>query len=457
MSTTNVPSRRVRRWLAVAAAGILTATACEQVEQVQDHFRDLTPYESYEESLAQAGLSETALGRSWADAGRRALEVPLAVTLPFQEHGYIAPEEPGAMGYRVSVPRGRRLTAEVTLESEEGTRVFVDLFRVPADEEDPPRPLISTDAVPGTFEHEPWRGGEFILRLQPELLRGGRYSVTIRLEAQLAFPVEGHGVRAIQSRFGVARDGGRRSHHGVDIFAPRGTPVLASAEGVVNRVEVTGLGGKVVWLRDPVRNANLYYAHLDSQTVRSGQQVSVGDTLGFVGNTGNAITTPPHLHFGVYRRGEGPIDPFPFLDPPPHLLPTLTADVSRLGSWVRVSEEGIRLRQEPNLRGAVLQELERYTPVRVLGGSGDYFRVRLPDGGQGYVAARLTEPADRPVEAQIALGGSPVRAWPSDGAPVVATLAPGEEIPVYGRYDGFLFVRAPTGHNGWLGADLEEE
>jgi hypothetical protein len=359
------------------------------------------------------------------------------------------------MGYLVNVPRGRRLTAEVTLDTQDGTRVFVDLFRVAADDEDPARPLISTDSVPGVFIHEPWRGGEFILRLQPELLRGGQYTVSLRLEAQLAFPVDGHGVRAIQSRFGVDREGGRRQHHGVDIFAPRGTPVIAAAAGVVNRVQVTNLGGKVVWLRDPVRNANLYYAHLDSQHVSAGQEVLTGDTLGFVGNTGNARTTPPHLHFGMYRRGEGPTDPFPFLDPPPSVFPELTADIGRLGSWVRIQADGIRLRTAPSLRSDVLGELERYTPFRVLGGSGDFFRVRLPDGTQGYVAARLTEPVDRPVAEEVLLTSQSVHVRPSGDAPIMATLPRGAEVSVLGRFGGYLYVRVATGHGGWVGVDLE--
>ena len=134
------------------------------------------------------------------------------VPLPFEEEGFITPEDPGAMAYRVSVPRGQRLTATVELESDDGTRVFVDLFRVPADDADPPRPILSTDSVPGAFVHEPWRGGDFILRLQPELLRGGQYRVRLELEAQLAFPVEGHDMRAAQSLWGAPRDGGRRIH-----------------------------------------------------------------------------------------------------------------------------------------------------------------------------------------------------------------------------------------------------
>jgi hypothetical protein len=361
------------------------------------------------------------------------------------------------MAYRVTIPRGKKLTAAVELESEDGTRVFVDLFRVPASESDPPRPVVSVDSVPGEFVHEPWRSGDFILRLQPELLRGGQYRVRLRLDAQLAFPVEGHGMRAVQSVFGADRDAGRRSHAGVDIFARRGTPVLATSAGIINRVDVTNLGGKVVWLRDPVRAANIYYAHLDSQHVANGDRVQAGDTLGFVGNSGNAITTPPHLHFGIYRRGEGPVDPDPFLRPPRGELAEMTADLGRLGQWVRMSNDGIRLRAAPGLGAPVLRELAEHTPLRVLGGSGEYFRVALPDGAQGYVAARLTEGADDPVASEIVARSEPVRVRPSAGAPAVARVDGGTEVPVLGRYGSYLYVRSPEGATGWVAVAQQDE
>ncbi len=438
------------RCRALGFLGLLGLVGCEQVEVVQDRFRDLTPYEAYRESLAQAGLLETALGREWIRAGSVAVEQAVPVALPFQEEGYLAAESPVAMAYRIAVPRGRRLTAEVLVDSEDSTRVFVDLFRLPSDDENPPRPIISSDSVPGTFEYEPWREGEFILRLQPELLRGGQYRVVLRFEAQLAFPVDGRNMPAIQSIFGAERDGGARSHDGVDIFAPRGTPVLAAAAGQAYRVGITGLGGKVVWVRDPVRNARLYYAHLDSQHVRNGDRIEIGDTLGFVGNTGNARTTPPHLHFGLYRTGEGPIDPVPFLRPPAGRLAELTADLEQLGDWVRLQNDGGRLRAAPDDDALVVRELDQFTAVRVFGGSGEYFRVRLPDGGSGYVAARLTEPVDEPVASRLAAGGDRVRQRPQAAAPLVATVGAGVSLPVFGRYEGYLFVQAPGGHLGWI-------
>ena len=382
--------RRRRRIGTLLALAVLAA--CEQKERLQDRFRDLTPYEAYQENLATAGLHETALALDWAAAGREALEDPVAVDLPFEEEAYITAEDPLAVGYRVHIPRGRKLTFAVSLDSDEGTRLFVDLFRVPNDEEDPLRPVFSADSLIGIFEHEdPWRAGDYILRIQPELLRGGTYRVILTQEAQFAFPVEGRSMGSIQSFFGAPRDAGRRVHHGVDVFAPRGTPVLAAAAGTTYRVSDTNIGGKVVWIRDDERGARFYYAHLDSQYVGNGVEVEVGDTIGFVGNTGNARTTPPHLHFGVYRRRQGPFDPYPFLATPPGTLPEMTADLAMLGSEVQPGNDGIRLRASPAMRGEVLMELDSGASLRVLGASGDWFRVRLPDGGYGYVAARLMD------------------------------------------------------------------
>src|SRR5690606_37952339 len=82
--------------------------------------------------------------------------------------------------------------------------------------------------------------------------------------------------------------------------------------GRITSVKEGGLGGKTVWMRPEGRNISLYYAHLDSQSVSIGQRVAEGDTVGFVGNTGNARTTPPHLHFGIYSMG-GAVDPLPYV------------------------------------------------------------------------------------------------------------------------------------------------
>lgn len=127
----------------------------------------------------------------------------------------------------------------------------------------------------------------------------------------LAMPVQGVNPARVVDTWGGARSGGRR-HEGVDIFAPRGTPVLAATEGVVTRVGTNNLGGQVVWVLGPAGQRH-YYAHLDSYAdISAGDRVQAGTLLGTVGNTGNARGTPPHLHYGVYGR-DGAFNPYPLL------------------------------------------------------------------------------------------------------------------------------------------------
>lgn len=127
----------------------------------------------------------------------------------------------------------------------------------------------------------------------------------------LAIPVAGVKPKALADTWHAPRAPGRR-HEGIDIFASKGTPVVASTEGVVLRTGESGLGGKVVWVLGPGGHQH-YYAHLDRfAEIGAGMRVAAGTVLGYVGNTGNARTTPPHLHYGVYG-GDGAINPYPLL------------------------------------------------------------------------------------------------------------------------------------------------
>jgi murein DD-endopeptidase MepM/ murein hydrolase activator NlpD len=129
--------------------------------------------------------------------------------------------------------------------------------------------------------------------------------------AALAMPVEGVRSRGLADTWNAPRSQGRR-HEGIDIFAKRGTPVLSSTEGIVLRVGESGLGGNVVWVLGPAGHRH-YYAHLDEfAPLQRGQRVEAGTQLGTVGKTGNARTTPPHLHYGVYTD-EGAVNPYPLL------------------------------------------------------------------------------------------------------------------------------------------------
>lgn len=130
--------------------------------------------------------------------------------------------------------------------------------------------------------------------------------------ASLAMPVEGVRPASLRDSWHAPRDGGGRRHEGLDIFAPRGRPVHSATEGIVLQVGANPLGGQVVWVMGPGRQRH-YYAHLDRYAgVRAGQRVQPGTVLGYVGTTGNARGTPPHLHYGIYTES-GPISPYPML------------------------------------------------------------------------------------------------------------------------------------------------
>jgi murein DD-endopeptidase MepM/ murein hydrolase activator NlpD len=109
-------------------------------------------------------------------------------------------------------------------------------------------------------------------------------------------------------------------HHGNDIFAPLGAPILAVSDGTLFLVGWNALGGNRFWLRD-LQGNEFYYAHLSafSPLARNGAHVHAGDVIGFVGHTGDADGTPTHLHFEVHpvellwKGYDGVVDPYPYL------------------------------------------------------------------------------------------------------------------------------------------------
>lgn len=146
---------------------------------------------------------------------------------------------------------------------------------------------------------------------------------TMPKPVMLPVPVDGVGARQLRDTWDGARSEGRK-HEGIDIFAKRGTLVLSTTEGIVTDVGTNRLGGLVVWVMGPGRQYH-YYAHLDRYAdVEAGMRIPAGRVLGYVGNTGNAENTPPHLHYGVYEMG-GAINPYPLLRTRPAAAPAAGA------------------------------------------------------------------------------------------------------------------------------------
>jgi peptidoglycan LD-endopeptidase LytH len=453
-----VPASMTRVAVRVIALAVLGAlAACKDVDEaLRDAARPSSPHERYARSLRDAGLDRSALGGDWLTAADKALAAAAPVTLPFREAGYFAESEARAVAYQVAVRRGQRVVAAAEVQGVPAARLFIDVYEPAHDSARGATLLASADRGATRVAFEAERDGVYLIRVQPELLRSIHYVLTVQAEASLAFPVTGRDRRAVQSFFGAGRDAGRRAHQGIDIFAPRGTPVLAAAPGIANPGE-NRLGGHVVWVWDPTHARSLYYAHLDSQAVAPGQPVRTGDTLGFVGNTGNARTTPPHLHFGIYARGEGAIDPLPFVVSPSGTPPTLAADPAGLGTWRRVdARRGLALYAAPPAgaaRGAGLRELPARTVVKVDGIAGRYYRVRLPDGSAGYVSASGTAAADTPVDRTRPAMRAVIRDQPSAVAAALDSVPRDTALAVLGRFGDYLYVRTPGGRTGWLGAN----
>lgn len=271
-------------------------------------FGKKNPREKYEQQLGDENLEETVAGKQWLLASKTALEKPLSISLPYRHVGLFATDKPRALGLAFTAKKGERLLFSVAKKTP-ALLIFADLFR----RSEIASPLLSVDTAANSFSFDVEESGSYVLRLQPQLFRAGEYELSISVGPSLAFPV-GNNQGKTGSFWGDRRDGGKRRHEGIDIFAPKKTPAVAAADGVVTGVKEAGIGGKVVWLRLLEKNVTLYYAHLDKQLVKEGQAVKKGEVLGLVGNTGNARYTPSHLHFGVYTAA-GPIDPFPFVNP----------------------------------------------------------------------------------------------------------------------------------------------
>jgi len=137
----------------------------------------------------------------------------------------------------------------------------------------------------------------------------------------LLMPVAGVSPKELTDTFGQAR-GSERQHEALDIAAPKGTPVLAVADGKVVKLFTSKPGGLTVYQFDPSEKYAYYYAHLDSYApeLKEGQPIRRGQMIGYVGVTGNADPNVPHLHFAIFELGaekkwwEGtPVNPYPYL------------------------------------------------------------------------------------------------------------------------------------------------
>ncbi|MEC3881677.1 M23 family metallopeptidase [Parapedobacter sp. 10938] len=396
-------------------------------------FKSQYPHQRYLEQLGNAGLEHSTLYHQWKRAAVRGLTHPTPITVPHQESGYLAAVQPHAIGYTFDARQGEQLEANIAVRSSVPTQVFVDLFEIPEDTSANPKHLISADTGNTVLSWEVRRDGQYLLRIQAELLAELSFNLRLTAEPSLTNPVEPAAKQHIGSIFGDARDGGRRRHEGIDIFASRLTPVVAAADGMVSRVGDNRLGGKVVWLRPTSGRITLYYAHLDSQLVAPGQLVNTGDTLGLMGNTGNARTTPPHLHFGIYGP-QGAVDPLPFVRPGKSNPPKIVADTTRVSDTLRVASQ-------------IGTNVSGHSPAIVEAAYRNGYRIVLPDSRKHFVAVKqlMALAGIRPIRL-----GQPriLYARPDTSSAHIAELPSGETGAVVAEFADFLLIEGPI--RGWI-------
>ncbi len=161
-------------------------------------------------------------------------------------------------------------------------------------------------------------GGEVVV---PETSAPATRKVTGGATA-LVLPIAGYPASSLHRDWGDPRDGGQRTHQGIDLMAAGGTPVVAALPGTVEKLFESARGGHTLYIRSLDRRWSLYYAHLKGYApgLTEGQRVAQGQVVGYVGDTGNAGAGNTHLHFAVswMRAGDGwwqgePVDPYPLL------------------------------------------------------------------------------------------------------------------------------------------------
>ena len=359
---------------------------------------------------AKPAIDPAARIERWHAAAWQALTGPDAVALPHAETGTIGSGFSAARGFAFSATEGQtlrlRVERPVALPATDRTwttiaarpaaarPLFVDLFRIDSaggivdfHRIDTPGPDTAADSA---LEVPMQASGDYVLRLQSEPGAMLAYAMTIELEAALIFPLPGASTSAVRGHFGDSRANGTRRHEGIDVFAARGTPVVAVTDGYAmpGRDE---LGGNVVRLQTP--NHAYYYAHLRETAMEQPRRVRAGEVLGTVGNSGNARRTPPHLHFSMYPMSGEAIDPMP------HFIE------HRFESPAMVPDPAIDRETEP-VRATPLPVVA-YGDGRVAGAPAPEAAVDSTVDLRSYVAY-----ADVPVLVPRPLANAPVAAFP---------------------------------------------
>ncbi len=145
-------------------------------------FGKKTAHEKYLAGLKEADLDNTAMGLEWINAANKSLTSPSSINLPYKETGYFASEKPSAAGFQFTAKRGEVLKINIATRPATGILIFIELWE-PSSSNQSPKLLSAADTSSRSIEYESEKEGSYILRIQPELLRGVEYTLNITTAA----------------------------------------------------------------------------------------------------------------------------------------------------------------------------------------------------------------------------------------------------------------------------------
>lgn len=217
----------------------------------------------------------------------------------------------------------RRAVAVFSIGFMAGAASFAALIWYLSQSAPTPKPQIAVNAPPARAPADAPPAASAVARAPAAApaVPGVSESARQAPSGKLIVPVSGIPASALQDTYNQKR-GSDRIHEALDILAPKGTPVVAAADGSVRKLFTSKPGGLTLYQFDPTESFVYYYAHLDgyAPNIVEGSVVKQGQLLGYVGSTGNADPNAPHLHFAIFKLKpdkhwwEGtPINPYPLL------------------------------------------------------------------------------------------------------------------------------------------------
>jgi murein DD-endopeptidase MepM/ murein hydrolase activator NlpD len=371
-----------RAFITLILLSIIISSCKEEIQKAADVFVKPTARETYERNFSK----NDSLLLQWKNAFENSKRDSIQITLPYSESGVFSEENFNVYSYNIQLKEGERIVVEVEKQPDSAL-VFIDLFQAKTDSLKIFNHLKSSEDKKSIISQEIETSGFYKVIVQPQMKLQFPFVLKIYTEPLYVFPVSGGNNKNIQSFWADPRDTGSRSHEGVDIFADRGTSVIAISDGIIDSAGERGLGGKQVWLRDGLFGKRIYYAHLDKIAVSEGEKVKIGDTLGFVGNTGNAKDLPPHLHFGIYKA-KGAVNPLPFIKKTEIQTSEMPSSITK----------AITLKNNADVRkgpAAVFKQfgsLKKNDTLIVLGKNQKWFHIQTADSLKGYVNETVIKP-----------------------------------------------------------------